>query len=165
MEVGCDTPDGPLATRDRLVLETIRHFYRLLEHRPHWSSGRGFSRGDLTWEELLEDWMILVNDVRREVESVTIFDDELAHADWPDIPACLVLATQAFLEGKMPTRPPPPVAVETWRMVSRFLAMGLIEERRDLMDRYLEDFIKRHKGDSRIGPAFHPDRVIRPEAS
>ena len=165
MEVERDTPDGPLETRDRLVLEAMQHFYRLLELRPHWSSGSGLVRGDLTWKELLDDWMILVSDVRREVETATIFNDEIPRADWPDIPTCLVLATQAFLEGELPTRPPPQVTVETWQMVSRFLAMGLIEERRDVMGRYLEDYIKRHKADGRIGPAFHPEQVIPQETS
>jgi hypothetical protein len=165
MEVECGAPDGPLGTRDRLVLEAMQHCYRLLELRAHWSSGHGIAKRDFTWEELLEDWMILVSDVRREVETATIFNDEIPRADWPDIPACLVLATQAFLEGEMPTRPPPPVAVETWQMVSRFLAMGLIEERRDLMGRYLEGYIKRHKADGRIGPAFHPEQVPPQETS
>ena len=50
-------------------------------------------------------------------------------------------------------------------MVSLFLAMGLIEERRQLMGGYLKDFIKRHKADDRIGPAFRPEQVIHPEAS
>lgn len=165
MEVERDTPDAPLETRERLVLETMQHCYRLLELRPHWSPGHGIAKGDLTWEELLDDWMILVSDVRREVETETIFSDEVPRADWPDIPACLVLATQVFLEGKMPTRPPSPAAVETWKMVSLFLAMGLIEERRQLMGGYLKDFIKRHKADDRIGPAFRPEQVIHPEAS
>lgn len=165
MEVERDIPDAPLETRDRLVLQTMQNVYRELKSRPHWYEGFGIAEAKRSRGELLEDWTILVNSVRWEVESATLFNVDIPRSDWPDIPACLVLGIQALLEGKIPKEPPPPLAVETWKIVCCFLVMELIEERQQLMSGYLEDFIKRHKRDNRIGPAFHPEQVVRTEAA
>jgi hypothetical protein len=165
MEVERDIPDAPLETRDRLVLETMQTVYRELKRRPYWYPGYGLAQIDGCRERQLQEWMILVNSVRWEVESATLFNDEIPRSDWPDVPACLALGLQAFLERKIPKEPPPPLLVETWKLVCSFLTMGLIQERQQLMEGYLEDFIKRHKADNRIGPAFHPEHVVRTGAA
>jgi hypothetical protein len=164
MEVERDNPDAPLAHGDRLMLETMQNVYRQLERRPRWSAGEGITRDGCSREEILQDWMRLVRDVREEVESATIFNDEISVSDWPDISTCLILGTQAFLEGKAPTTPPSTGVVETWKLVCRFLIMDLIEQRQLLMQGYLKDFIKRQKANNRIGPAFDAGPSIRPGA-
>jgi len=159
MEVEGDNPNATLSTRDRLMLETIQHVFRQMERRSHWAAFQGVTKDGFNREALLKDWMTMVHEVRDEVESVTIFNDEIETSDWPDIPVCLVLGTQAFLAGKEPTTPPSAVEVETWKMFSSFLAMDLIEQRQQLMAGYLEDFIKRQNANYRIGPAFDPELI------
>lgn len=158
-----DILDAPLETRDQLVLDTMRLVYRTLEKRPHWYPGYGMAMGKAKRAALLGDWMSLVNGVRYEIESAIVFDEEISRSDWPDIPACLVLGVQAFIERKAPREPPPPLAVETWKMVCSMLGMGLIDERKQLMGGYLEDFIKRQREATLIGPAFDPGSMVHKE--
>lgn len=156
MEVEGDNPNAPLSTRDRLMLETIQHVFRQLEGRSHWAAFKGVTKDGFNREALLKDWMTMVNEVRDEVESVTIFNDEISRSEWPDVPVCLVLGTQAFLAGELPTTPPSSVEIETWKIFCSFLTIDLIEQRQQLMDGYLKDFIKRQNANYRIGPAFDP---------
>ena len=165
MEVERDIPDAPLAARDRLVLQTMQNVYQELQRRPNWYRGFGILQIKGYRECLLKDWKLLVNNVQEEVDSATLFNVEIERSDWPDVPACLVLGLQAFLDGKAPKEVPPPTVVDTWKLVCSFLTLELMEQRQQLMSGYLEDLIKRHKADNRIGPAFHPEHVVRPEGA
>jgi hypothetical protein len=165
MEFERDILDAPLETRDRLVLDTMRLVYRELQKRPHWYPGYGMAQATASRAALLGDWMSLVYGVRDKVEGTTIFNDEISRSDWPDIPACLVLGVQAFLERKAPREPPPQLAVETWKLVCSMLTVSLLDERQHLMEGYLGDFIKRQRKVGLIGPAFDPVAVMRQEAA
>lgn len=165
MEVERDILGARMETRDRLVLETMRNVYQELERRPHWWPGAGIPQIKGYRERLLGDWKLLVDSVREEVESATVFNVEIERSDWPDIPTCLVLGLQAFLEGKAPKEAPPFPVVETWKLVCSFLTLDLVEQRQHMMSGYLEDFITRHKAENRIGPAFHPGKIVPPEGA
>lgn len=156
MEQERDIHDAPLETRDQLVLKAMQTMYRELKRRPYWYPGYGLAHGDCTRADLLQDWMVLANTVRWEIDEITALDDSIPKSDWPDVPACLLLGLRAFLERSPPRVAPDPLVVETWKLACCFLTMGLIEERQQLMGGYLSDFIHRARSTGRMGPVFDP---------